>query len=89
MISKTDILPILNHFLLYLLSLHFPLFSLFSWIEVDKILDVRDEDVTEVVDEHPPPVTAGKSQKIQILDIKRNKIELKESKFRFEFKFKS
>ena len=32
------------------------------WIEVDKILDVRDEDVTEVVDEHPPPVTAGKSK---------------------------
>ena len=31
----------------------------FRWIEVDKILDVRDEEVTEVVDEHPPPVTAG------------------------------
>ena len=43
---------------------------LFSWIEVDKILDVRDEDVTEVVDEHPPPVTAGKSQKVRILNIK-------------------
>jgi hypothetical protein len=44
------------------LPLHFPP-SLFlcRWIEVDKILDVREEDVTEVVDEHPPPVTAGVS----------------------------
>ena len=44
------------------LSLNFPP-SLFlcRWIEVDKILDVREEDVTEVVDEHPPPVTAGVS----------------------------
>ena len=50
---------------------------------------MRDEDVTEVVDEHPPPITAGKSQKMHILNIKWNKIKLKESKFRFEFKFKS
>lgn len=30
-----------------------------GWLEVDKILDVREEEVTEVVDEHPPPVIIG------------------------------
>jgi hypothetical protein len=30
-----------------------------TWTEVERVLDVRDEEVTEVVDEHqpPPPVT--------------------------------
>jgi hypothetical protein len=30
-----------------------------GWLEVDRILDVREEEVTEVVDEHPPPVIIG------------------------------
>ena len=38
---------------------HAPISVCVSWIEVDKILDVREEDVTEVVDEAPPRVTAG------------------------------
>ena len=49
-----------NHMLSLSLNCSPSLF-LCRWIEVDKILDVREEDVTEVVDEHPPPVTAGVS----------------------------
>ena len=44
---------------MFFLTFSSTFYSLYRWIEVDKILDVRDEEVTEVVDEHPPPVTAG------------------------------